>query len=173
MVTTIKGFPPVDDATLERLSRLNEGWSFERDDDGNVLMAPNHTRSGWRSATALMQLEAWRVSSGAGGDVYDSSTGFKMSTGAVRSPDASWLSQERIDSLSDEERTGFWRVGPDVVIEVRSESNTWGQVVDKIKMYAREGARYAIGIDPFKRCVFEIGEPPAGLKLDIDAIAVA
>ena len=42
VVITIQGFPPVDDAALVRLSDLNEGWSFERDDDGNILVAPNH-----------------------------------------------------------------------------------------------------------------------------------
>jgi Uma2 family endonuclease len=160
---------PLDDAALERVSELNPGWRFERDDDGGLVVSPTSTDGGAQSGEAFGQLRDY-VRSGAGGRAFDSSTGFKMSTRAVRSPDAAWMSPERAAGIAPEARTGYWRVCPDVVIEVRSESDRWTTVCAKIDMYAREGAQYAVAIDPFTRAVYARGEPPAGLTLDIDAI---
>ena len=50
------------------------------------------------------------------------------------------------------------------------ESDDWETVLAKIERYRREGARYAVAIDPRTRDVVELGEPPAGLQLDFDAI---
>ena len=122
---TIVGLPNVSDTELEQLGRLNPGWAFERDDEGQVLMSPMLTDGGAREAEALRQLAYWRDRVNAGGRIFSSSTGFKMSTGAVRSPDASWLSQRRIDAMTTEQRSGFWRICPDVVVEIRSESDPW------------------------------------------------
>jgi len=166
------GFPHVSDEELVRLGELNPGWSFERDDDGTTTMSPTNTAGGSRSAEALGQLRDW-ARSGAGGTVYDASTGFTMSTGAVRCPDASWISPERLAALAPKARTGFWRICPDVVVEVASESDIWGDLTRKIDMYAREGARYAIAIDPISRRIYERGEAPPRLIFDVDAIANA
>jgi len=166
----IVGLAHTSDDELEALGRLNPGWSFERDDDGRVIMSPTHSQSGFRSTEAAKQLFRWFDRTAPGGKLADSSTGFKLSTGAVRSPDASWLSQERIDAIEPEKRTGYWEICPDVTIEVASESSDWELLLEKIASYRREGARYAVAIDPATRRVVELGEPPAGLALDFDAI---
>ena len=173
MLTAIHGLPPLDDDRLEELGRRNPGWRFERDDDGATVMDPAHTGGGAQSAEALRQLAAWREATGIGGKIYDSSTGFKMSTGAVRSPDAAWLSAERIAALSESERRGLWRVCPDVAVEILSSSDDITDVAAKCEMYLREGARYAILIDPFRREAAEFGDRPSGLTFDIDRIAGA
>jgi hypothetical protein len=51
-------------------------------------MSPTYTDSGARSAEALAQLAAWRARTAAGGKLFDSSTGFRMSTGLVLDFDA-------------------------------------------------------------------------------------
>ncbi|GAC1301903.1 MAG: Uma2 family endonuclease [Vulcanimicrobiaceae bacterium] len=172
MAIALAGLPRLSDDDLERISRLNPGWAFERDDDGVLLVSPTHTTGGPRNVAALAQLLAWSQR-GAGGKVFDSSTGFTLPSGAVRSPDASWVSAERIAALSDRERRGFWPLCPDVVVEIASESDAWSELVAKIEMYARNGARYALAIDPQRRTTFAAGEPPAGLDFDIAAIVDA
>ena len=167
---TIVGLPNVSDAELEQLGRLNPGWAFERDDGGQVLMSPMLPDGSAREAEALFQLMEWVRRTNAGGRTFSPSAGFKMSTDAVRSPDASWLSQSRIDALTAERRERFWKICPDVVVEIRSQSDTWAAVVTKIHMFAREGASYAVAIDPFGREVVELGTPPPELKFDFDAI---
>ena len=169
-VMTVVGLPRLSDDELETLSRLNPGWAFERDDEGRTIMSPTSSKGSAKSAEALAQLAFWRKDSGAGGKIFDCDAGFKLSTGAVRAPDASWLSQARIDALGPRTDETYWPLCPDVTIEVRSPSNTWDYVVAKVKQYVREGSRYAVAIDPLKRRVFEIGTPPEGLALDFDAI---
>lgn len=172
MPIALVGLPPITDDALERIGRRNEGWAFERDDEGILLVSPTHTRGGHRNATALAQLMKWVAKTGRG-KVFESSTGFKMSSGAIRAPDASWVSDERIAALTAAELAGYWPLCPDVVVEIASDSDRWSDVVAKIEMYARNGATYAIAIDPVTRDVFALGEPPTGLRFDIDAICDA
>jgi len=40
----------------------------------------------------------------------------------------------------------------------------------KLDLYERNGARYAVGIDPFERRFSTRGTSPDGLVLDMDAI---
>ncbi len=169
MAAVLTGLAPFSDEDLQRVSRENPGWSFERDDAGALVVSPTGTDGGAKSGEAFGQLRDW-AKAGPGGKVYDSSTGFKMPTNAVRSPDAAWISRERAGSFGPSQMRGYREVVPDVVIEVASPTDTWDDVKDKIHAFHRFGARYAVAIDPYAREVYELGEPPSGLALDFDAI---
>ena len=156
----------VSDDELIRISDENPGWQIERADDGALLVSPTSTPGGAKSGIAFVQLYAYAQR--AGGKAFDSSTGFKMPGGGVLSPDAAWVSAERMAPVVHE--TTFWRVTPEVVIEVASTSDSWPQVCAKIDAYASAGAVYAVAIDPASRDVYARGNPPAGLELDLDAI---
>jgi len=175
MAIALAGLPRLPDDDLERISRLNPGWAFERDDDGVLLVSPTPTNGGSRNVAAVPQLLAFVASGagGAGGKVFDSSTGFTLPSGAVRSPGASWVSSQRLAALADDERREFWPLCPDIVIEIASDTDVWSDVVAKIEMYARSGARYALAIDPQRGATFAVGEAPAGLRLDVAAIVDA
>jgi Uma2 family endonuclease len=162
-------FSPVSDEELVRLSSRNPGWRFERDDDGTTIVSPNYSEGGAKSGEAYGQLRDF-ARSGAGGRAFDASAGFTLASGAVRSPDASWLSPERIAQTPPHRRVRFWRVCPDVVVEVASPTDAWADVCAKIDMYVREGATYAIALDPETRRIYERGIPPRGLALDAAAI---
>jgi Uma2 family endonuclease len=162
-------FSPVSDDELQRLSELNPGWRFERDDAGATIVSPTFTRGGAKDGEAYYQLRRY-ADTVAGGKAFGSSTGFTMSTGAVRSPDASWLSPEQLTAFFDVEEDGYWRVCPDIVIEVASSTDAWADVCAKIEMYAREGARYAVAVDPKGRVTYTLGEPPTHFTLDAEAI---
>jgi Uma2 family endonuclease len=159
----------VDDADLVRVSRENPGYQFEREEDGTLTVSPNFTRGGAQSGKAYAQLLAYAVK--AGGKAFDSSAGFKIGRrGAIKSPDASWVSQPRIDALMAEELSGFWPLNPDVAVEVRSASDDFKDTVKKISFYFENGSRYAFAIDPETREVVKRGSSPAGLELDVAAI---
>jgi Uma2 family endonuclease len=57
------------------------------------------------------------------GNGFDSSTGFTLPNGAVRSPDASWLKGDRWDALTQEQKETFAPVCPDFVVELRSATD--------------------------------------------------
>lgn len=162
----------VDDADLVRTSRENPGYRFEREDDGAILVSPTQTSGGAKSLEAAAQLYVYARR--AGGKAFDSSTGFAIGPDRrVYSPDASWVSAERIASLSADDEAGFWPLSPDVAIEVRSRSDDFDGVVAKIERYVERGSRYAVAIDPQTGRVVERGRPPDGLELDVVAIVEA
>jgi Uma2 family endonuclease len=169
---TLVGFPPVSDAVLMRLGEMNPGWSFERDDEGAIEVSPTSWKSGGSSVRAVVQLTAWADGNG-GGRAFDSSTGFRLSTDAVRCPDAAWVSQERLESARSTHPNDFFPGAPDIAIEIASPSDVWARVTAKIEMYMREGTTYAVAIDVQGGRVYETGTPPPGLALDFDAIREA
>jgi len=159
----------VDDADLVRVSRENPGYQFEREEDGTLTVSPNFTRGSAQSGEAYYQLRNYADL--AGGEAFESSAGFKIGRrGAVKSPDASWVSQPRIDTLTEEELAGLWPLSPDVAIEVRSASDDFKDTVAKIRFYRRNGTQYAVAIDPETREVVERGSSPPGLALNFDSI---
>ena len=166
---TLVGFPPVSDADLMKLGELNPGWHFERDDEGSIAVSPTSWKSGAASVEASFQLRRW-AAAGAGGLVLDASTGFRLRTNAVRCPDAAWVSQERVDDAEISDPNGFFPGAPDVAIEIASPSDQWSLLIAKMKMFIRYGTSYAIAIDCRQNRIFELGSPPRGLCLDLDAI---
>ncbi len=169
MALILKAIPaPGDDDALVRLSRESPEWRFEVDADGSLIVSPTYSEGGARDVEAVAQVYAYakRV----GGKVFGSSTGFRLADRSVRSPDASWISDDHIARLTSEERSKFWQTCPDVVIEVLSDTDSWNDLLQKLDMYERNGARYAVAIDPFARRSETRGTPPDGLELDTDAI---
>jgi len=126
------------DADLIRVGRENAGYRFERDEDGTIIASPTCSNGGAKSAEALGQLRDYAKV--AKGKAFDSNTGFAIGPGVrVFCPAASWVSSERIASLTEEQRSKFWPISPEVTIEVRSQSDTFRETVDKLVSSSHEG----------------------------------
>lgn len=115
-------------------------------------MSPTGGQSGRRSAEVLAQLRNWAYLRDAG-PVFDSSTGFKLPDGSLRSPDAAWIRKERWESLSEKERDGFPPLCPDAVFEIRSRTDSVEELRAKLRTYVENGARLAVMIDAYNRSV--------------------
>jgi Uma2 family endonuclease len=161
-----------DDALL-RLSRDNPGYRIEREEDGTITMSPTYTEGGAKSGEALVQL--YTYAKRAGGKAFDSNTGFNVGPGKkTMSPDASWVSRSRIDELTKLGKANkFWPISPDVVIEVKSDTDNFDDTVAHAEHFRKRGTSYAVAIDPETREVVELGTAPEGLALDFDAIVDA
>jgi len=59
------------------------------------------------------------------------------------------------------------------VIEILSASDAWSELLVKLDDYLRNGATYAVAIDPLERRHAVRGTSPAGFALDPLAIADA
>ena len=91
--------------------------------DGTLIVTPpTGGESGHRNLNIIIQLGTWAEANKPLGISFDSSTGFVMPK-AIRAPEASWLSRERWDALSQDEKEGFVPLCPDFVIELRSNSD--------------------------------------------------
>src|SRR5215470_10106431 len=68
-----------------------------------VIMPPTGSEGGWRSGEVFFSLTAWTKNDNTGLS-FDSSTGFTLPNGAIRSPDASWIRRERWSALTKAQR---------------------------------------------------------------------
>ena len=75
------------------------------------------------------------------GLAFGSNTGFKLPNGAIRSPDISWVRNERLEKLSDEEWRKFLPLCPDFVLELRSQSDSLRVLKEKMGEYMANGAQ--------------------------------
>ena len=85
---------------------------------------------------------------------FDSSTGFTLPNGAVRSPDLSWIQTDRWQAVPIEQRKKFAPICPDFVVELRSETDDLTVLQAKMQEYIDNGARLGWLIDPIERQVY-------------------
>jgi Uma2 family endonuclease len=118
--------------------QANRQLHIERNKFGDIsIMPPTGSETGNRNFNLAGQLYIWSEQDGTG-ICFDSSTGFKLSTGAERSPDASWIKLERWNALSSEQQQRFAPICPDFVIELRSPSDNLQLLKEKMQEYMRE-----------------------------------
>lgn len=146
-------------ADFVELAAANQDLRMERTATGELIVnPPTGWETGKRNAKITYQLVKWVEELGGGGIAFDSSTGFTLPNGADRSPDASWVSQQRWDSLSDEQKQTFANICPDLVVELRSSSDRLQPLQTKMQEYRENGARLGWLIDIQNRKV-EIYRP--------------
>ena len=132
----------------------NRDLVLERDKYGNILVEPPvHYGTANYESDAHGKLYIWNEKYGAG-RTYASSAGFTLPNGAVRSPDASWISNERIASLPELERTKFAHICPDFVLEIRSVTDRLEKLMNKMTEYMENGAQLGFLIDPVDQQAF-------------------
>lgn len=134
--------------------RRNPDARIERESNGEIiLMAPAYTETGGMNMNLSALVWIWAKQDGTG-RAFESSTGFTLPNRALRSPDASWITFEHWNALSDEERAGFARICPDFVVELRSTSDSLSKVHAKMDEYIENGALLGWLIDPIDRKVY-------------------
>jgi len=113
---------------------------LELDGAGTLIeMTPTGGSTSTRNTRLLMRLQLWADRQG-GWKVFDSSGGFLLPDGSVRSPDASLVRQERWHELSEAERDGFPPLCPDLVVELASPSDQPEVLRLKMASYISNGA---------------------------------
>ena len=117
-----------------------------------IIMSPTGYETGWRNAKITQRLANWTEQDGTG-ICFDSSTLFTLPNGAKRSPDASWIQKVRCERLSSEERSTFAPICPDFVAELRSPSDTFADLQEKMADHIRNGARLGWLLDPVEKRV--------------------
>ena len=122
--------------------------------DGTLIeMTPTGGSTGARNSRLVAQLENWAVAADLGWIVFDSSTGFLLPDGSIRSPDASVVRLDRWQALSAAERESFAPICPDLVVELASPSDEIEVLRRKMVAYMTNGARLGWLLLPQKRTV--------------------
>ena len=126
---------------------------LELDADGTLIeMTPTGGSTSTRNTRLLMRLQLWADRQG-GWKVFDSSGGFLLPDGSIRSPDASLVRQERWQALSEAERDGFPPLCPDLVVELASPSDQPEPLRLKMASYICNGAQLGWLLLPRQRTV--------------------
>ena len=118
-----------------------------------VEMTPTGSASGARNQTLGALLWLAIEQSHLPLKLFDSSTGFLLPDGSVRSPDASVVRLERWQALCEAEREGFAPLCPDLVIELASPSDESQALRKKMAAYMANGARLGWLLLPQSRTV--------------------
>ncbi|HVF49667.1 MAG TPA: Uma2 family endonuclease [Pyrinomonadaceae bacterium] len=127
-----------------------------------IIMAPTGWKTGVRNFQMITDFGVWVKQDGTGKG-SDSSTAFALPNGAKRSPDMSWVRNERWEALTKEEQDRFPPLCPDFVMELRSTSDSLRPLQEKMQEYMENGAQLGWLIDPFERKVY-IYRPQAGVE---------
>ena len=142
------------DQAFDQLCRSNPDLQLERTAQGELIaMAPSGSETGYYNADISGQLWQWNRKRQEG-ITFDSSAGFTLPNGAIRSPDAAWIEISRWQAIPPQQRRKFAPICPDFVIELKSPSDDLSILQAKLTEYIENGARLGWLIDPENRQVF-------------------
>lgn len=154
--TTIKGsyIERMTDEEFFRFCQDNRDVKFERTASGQIIvMSPTTFITGDRNHEILYQLRKWNKKFKQGRAV-DSDTGFYLANGAMRNPDAAWVSNERLSKLPAHELDSFPHVCPDFIVELKSKSDSIKDLKAKMDEWLSNGCRLGWLIDADAEIVY-------------------
>ena len=108
-------------------------------------MPPTGGETSDRNSELIFQVKLWNKQNRLG-KVFDSSGGFRLSNGAVRSPDVSWIPIAAWNSLTREQRRKYLPIDPDFVIELMSPTDVLKDAKDKMREYMDCGVRLGLSL---------------------------
>lgn len=142
----------LSEADFYRLCQANRDLRLELTAKGQlILMPPTGWETGNRNFDLAYQFGAW-VKQNDTGLGFDSSTGFRLPDGAIRSPDVAWVLKSRIEAINPDP-SKFLPLCPDFVIELRSANDSLSDLQAKMQTYLHNGLRLGWLIDPQNKTI--------------------
>ena len=118
-----------------------------------IIMAPVGSEGGHRNFNLYIPFGIWHEKTKLV-KFFDATSGFRLPNKAMRSPDAAWVRQEKIDKLTQKEWQTFAPVCPDFVVELRSRTDRLPAFQEKMAEYLANGAQLGWLVDPLEKQVF-------------------
>ena len=99
------------------------------------------------------------------GGITDSNGGYRLADGSVRAPNAGWITPQRLQRVTREQRDTFQPGAPDFAVELRSPSDPLRELQEKMQVWIRNGVQLAWLIDPEQRAatIYRPGREPERL----------
>ncbi len=146
------------------LCQANSTLRIERTATGTlIVMPPIGGETGRRNARLTSRFVVWSEATGLG-EVFDSSTGFKLPNGANRSPDVAWVRQERWNALALAVREKFPPIAPDFVLELMPPTDSRADAQVKMQEYIDNGVQLGWLLDHEQQQV-EIYQPSCPVQI--------
>jgi Uma2 family endonuclease len=113
--------------------------------DGKIRVSPAGMRHGQVIVRLTLRIAQFVQERGLG-HVFESSTGFRLPGGNVRSPDVSFVRTGRFEN--ERPPDDFADLAPDLAVEVLSPGDTPRHMLDKVGEYLQSGVALVWVIDP-------------------------
>jgi Uma2 family endonuclease len=131
---------------FEQLCQDNPDLRLELTATGElIVMAPAGWESSEKNSNLTTDVNLWNRQTKLG-RAFDSSGGFTLPNGAIRSPDVTWIEKSKLANISAGVK--FPQVIPDFVIELRSDTDRMPKLREKMEEYRANGVRLGWLIDP-------------------------
>jgi Uma2 family endonuclease len=156
------------DEVFWQLCQQNPEMRLERTSSGDLIaMAPVSSEGSSFNLNLAAQLWNWNQQTRLG-VAFDSSAGFTLPNGAIRSPDAAWIRQDRWDALTPEQKCRFAPICPDFVLELASPTDHLPTLQAKLREYLENGSQlgWLIVPDSKQAFVYRPDSPVEGLGGD-------
>jgi Uma2 family endonuclease len=160
-ITTKSSIGILSDEQFFAFCQENHHLQFERTASGEIIiMSPTGGKTSNINLKICLQLGLWNEQSGLG-VVFDSSGGFYLPNGAMRSPDAAWITSGRWHTLTEDEQEHFPPLCPDFVIELKSKTDSLKTLKAKMEEWIENGCRLAwlIAVDEQKVYIYRPMQP--------------
>lgn len=152
---TLEGLGPLlTDEELFALCQQNRDLRLERDERGRIyIMPPTGFETSVSNSELARQLGNWNFEHQLG-KVTESNGGYYLPDTSMKAPDAAWISGERYERISAEERKTFPYLCPDFVVELMSESDVLSPSLRRMEKWMENGCRLAWLIDRKQQRVY-------------------
>ena len=139
----------LSDEEFYTFCQRNPDLRFEREPDGKLIVMPNTGGKTGKTNFRLYSLFYPWLEESQSGEMFDSSTAFRLPDGSTRSPDAAWVRLDRWNALTERQQEQFPPLCPDFVVELLSATDTLKTVRAKmLDVWMQNGCRLAWLIDP-------------------------
>jgi Uma2 family endonuclease len=150
----IKGLEKLTDEEFLYFCQENSDLKIERLANRQIIVRePTFFYTGRQNNEILYQLTKWNKEHRLGICV-DSDTGFFLKNGAMRNPDAAWVSNERLKSIDPSELRKFPHLCPDFIVELKSSSDSLQSLKQKMAEWMENGCALSWLIDPDSETVY-------------------
>jgi Uma2 family endonuclease len=156
---------PRNDSLFLELVRMNPDNRIERTAQGEIqIMAPTGGETGNRNFKVNYYFEAWNLQRKLG-RFFDSSTAFRLPSSAIRSPDISFIAQDRWEELSKSEKESFPPICPDFVLEIRSKTDRLTDLQEKMEEWMSNGCKlgWLLDLDNLQFFIYRPGKETENL----------
>ena len=164
---------PMGDDQFYEFCVANADMRIERTSQGEiVIVPPAGGESDSQSSEVIMQLGTWATRDGRG-RFFGTTVMFLLPTGAAFSPDAAWVSNDRLATLSKEQRRKFLPICPEFVVEVMSPSDRVRVAKAKMQEWLRAGVElgWLIHGDAETIYIFRAGQEKPEPRIGIASVA--
>jgi Uma2 family endonuclease len=134
--------------SFHRFCADNRDLRIERNANGTItIMSPASFESSDLNGEVFAELKSWtRIHRS--GVATESSGGFTLPDKSVLSPEVAWISNERLQGFSAEDRKHFIEVCPNFIVELASPSDSLPSLRRKMQNWLQNGIELGWLIDP-------------------------